>query len=118
MSKLAPVPTTIKLSSTAVVAPATTVTQPVAAPATPKPTLASAATESSSPPVKAKPANEIATISGAIYENVYVEKVESDGIIISYTPARGGMGMTKVLFGDLPTEWRQRYEKKTASTNE
>jgi hypothetical protein len=80
----------------------------------PKPTPAPAATKSSSPPVKAKPTNEIATASGAIYENVYVEKVEPDGIIVSYTPARGGIGMTKVLFDDLPNELRQRYEKKKA----
>jgi hypothetical protein len=90
------------------------VTQPAVAPATPKPTPASAATKSSSPPVKAKPANEIATLSGAIYKNVYVEKAASDGIIISYTPARGGMGMTKITFDDLPADLRQRYEKKKA----
>jgi len=63
--------------------------------------------------VKAKPTNEIATASGAIYKNVYVEKVESDGIIVSYTPALGGMGMTKIYFDDLSDELRQRYEKKT-----
>jgi hypothetical protein len=67
--------------------------------------------------VKAKPANEIATASGAIYKNVYVEKVESDGIIVSYTPARGGMGMTKIYFYDLSAELRQRYEKKKADEN-
>jgi hypothetical protein len=90
-----------------------TKTQPAAAPATPKPTPAPAATKSSSPPVKAKPTNEIATASGAIYKNVYVEKVEPDGIIVSYTPALGGMGMTKIYFDDLSDELRQRYEKKT-----
>ena len=63
--------------------------------------------------MKAKPTNEIATASGAIYKNVYVEKVESDGIIVSYTPALGGMGMTKIYFDDLSGELRQRYEKKT-----
>jgi hypothetical protein len=68
----------------------------------------------SSPPVKANPANEIATTTGAIYKNVYVEKVESDGIIVSYTPTRGGMGMTKIYFDDLSAELRQRYQKKTA----
>ena len=67
--------------------------------------------------MKAKPTNEIATASGAIYKNVYVEKVESDGIIVSYTPARGGMGMTKIYFYDLSAELRQRYEKKKADEN-
>jgi hypothetical protein len=95
-----------------------TKTQPAAAPATPKPIPASAATEPSSSPVKAKPSNEIATLGGAIYANVHVEKVESDGIIISYTPARGGMGMTKVLFNDLSAELQQRYEKKKTYENQ
>jgi hypothetical protein len=121
-AKPTPAPAAIKSSSPAVVAPATTArvvaapskTQPAATPATAKPTPAPAATESSSPPVKANPANEIATASGAIYKNVYVEKVEPDGIIISYTPTRGGVGMTKVYFDDLSAELRQRYGKKTA----
>jgi hypothetical protein len=93
---------------------APTKTQPAATPATAKPTPAPAATESSSPPVKASPNNEIVTASGAIYKNVYVEKVESDGIIVSYTPTRGGVGMTKLYFDDLSAELRQRYQKKTA----
>jgi len=67
--------------------------------------------------VNAKPTIDIATASGAIYKNVYVEKVEPDGIIISYTPARGGMGMTKVNFNDLSAEWRQQYEKKKVYEN-
>ena len=89
-------------------------TQRAAAPVTPKPTPAPAATKLSSPPVKANPTHDIATISGAIYKNVFVEKVEPDGIIISYTPALGGMGMTKVTFDDLPANLRQQYEKTKA----
>jgi len=68
--------------------------------------------------VKAKPTNEIATASGAIYKNVYVEKVEPDGITISYTPARGGLGIIKINFDELSDELRQKYgfdpEKKKA----
>jgi hypothetical protein len=81
------------------------------------PTPAPAATVSSSPPVKVEPTNDIATASGAIYKNVYVEKVERDGIIVSYTPTRGGMGMTKIYFDDLSTELRARYEKKKDNEN-
>ena len=59
-----------------------------------------------------RPANELVTTSGANYKNVEVERVMPDGIIISYTPVNGGLGMTKVYFKDLPAELRQRYEKK------
>jgi hypothetical protein len=64
------------------------------------------------------PTNEIATVTGAIYKNVRVEKAEPDGITVSYTPARGGMGITKIYFDDLSDDMRQRYgfdpEKKRA----
>jgi len=121
-----PVPAVIKSSSPAVVAPAVvarviaapTKTQPAAAPATPKPTPAPAAIKSSSPPAKAEPTNEITTVIGATYKNVHVEKVEPDGITISYTPARGGLGIIKINFDELSDELRQKYgfdpEKKKA----
>ncbi|MGD0350967.1 MAG: hypothetical protein ABSB84_11750 [Verrucomicrobiota bacterium] len=43
---------------------------------------------------------------------MFVEKVVSDGIIISYTPDNGGIAMTKVDFYDLPNDLRQQYERK------
>jgi len=58
------------------------------------------------------PTNQIKTVAGDIYRNAYVEKVVSDGIIISYTPENGGMAMTKIYFYELPNELRQRYEPK------
>jgi hypothetical protein len=58
------------------------------------------------------PANQIKTVAGDIYNNTYVEKVESDGIIISYTLGNGGMAMTKLDFYELPNDLRQRYEPK------
>jgi hypothetical protein len=121
-----PVPAAIKSSSPAVVALAATArvvavpikSQPSAAPTTPKPTPTPAAIKSSSPPAKAKPTNEITTVIGATYKNVQVEKVEPDGITISYTPARGGMGIIKINFDELSDELRQKYgfdpEKKKA----
>jgi hypothetical protein len=90
----------------AVAAPART--QPAVAPATPKPNPAPAAAKPSNPPAKAKPGIDIATATGAIYKNVRVEKVDRDGFIISYTPARGGMVITKVYFDDLSAESRQK----------
>jgi len=80
-------------------------TQPAVALVTPKPTPAI----SSSPSVKVKPTNQLVTVNGEKYNNVHVEKVEPDGIIISYTLEGGGMGMTKIYLDDLSDELRQRY---------
>lgn len=93
-----------------VAVPATT--QPAAAPATPNPIPASVATQSSSTSAQPVPTNQIMTVSGYTYKNAHVEKVEPDGIIISYTSGNGGMAMTKLYFEELPSELRQRYEPK------
>jgi len=45
-----------------------------------------------------------------------VEKVVSDGIIISYTLSNGGLAMTKLYFYELPNDLRQRYEPKPKDT--
>ena len=58
-----------------------------------------------------RPSNELVTTTGATYKNVEVQKVMSDAIVISYTPAQGGWAMTKVYFQDLPPEIRQEYGK-------
>jgi hypothetical protein len=38
-----------------------------------------------------------------------VEKVEPDGITISYTPVHGGLAIAKLYFDDLSDELRQKY---------
>jgi S1-C subfamily serine protease len=38
-----------------------------------------------------------------------VQKVESDGIVINYTPTVGGMGIAKIDFENLPENLRERY---------
>jgi len=88
-------------------------TQPAAAPATSKPAPAAPAPMilPYSSPGQARPDNQLATVSGAIYKSVEVESVKDDGIIISYTAANGSWGMTKVYFEDLPAEIRQQYGK-------
>jgi hypothetical protein len=101
-------PAVVAPAATARAVAAPTVTQPVAA-ATPRPTPAPAAAKSSSPPAEARPTNEIATVSGAIYKNARVEKVEPNGITVSYTPAGGGIGAVKINFDELSDEWRQQY---------
>ena len=89
-------------------------TQPAAVPATPEPALAIPAPMilPSSSPGRARPVNQLVTMSGATYKNVEVESVKDDGIIISYTAADGGWGRTKVHFEDLPAEIRQQYDKR------
>ena len=109
---VAVVPVAVAPAATARSVAAPTKTKPAVAPATPKPTPALAATKLSGLPVKVKPTNEIVTVTGEIYKNAQVEKVQPDGIIISYTPAGGGLAITKVYFEDLSAELRQRYEKK------
>ncbi len=59
--------------------------------------------------IKAKP--ELVTATGSVYKDVEVERVMSDGIIISYTPAGGGWAMTKVNFTDLSPQQQQLYGK-------
>ena len=84
--------------------------------AKPKPTPAPAATRSPGPRARALPTIQIKTATGDIYSDAYVEKVVSDGIIISYTLDNGGMAMTKLLFYELPNDLRQRYEPKPKDT--
>jgi hypothetical protein len=109
-------PQTSSAATTPVAAPVATAapikTPSTAALPTPNPTPAFAATTSSSPPVIVNSTNEIVNDYGTIYKNAQVEKVDSDGLIVSYTPAGGGLAMSKVDFDDLPAELQQRYEKK------
>jgi hypothetical protein len=58
-----------------------------------------------------RPSNELVTTTGATYRNVEVQKVTSEGIVISYTPAQGGWAMTRINFEDLPPDIRQKYGK-------
>jgi hypothetical protein len=81
-----------------------------AAEATPAQTVPAAAFPSSSAG-QVRPSNELVTTTGATYKNVEVQKVTSDGIVISYTPSQGGWAMTRINFEDLPTDIRQKYGK-------
>ena len=102
---VAPVPR-ISTASAVAIGPAAG-TGPEAMPARTLP----AATLPTSSAVPARPSNELVTTTGATYKNVELQKVTSEGIVISYTPAQGGWAMTRVNFQDLPPEIRQEYEK-------
>jgi hypothetical protein len=49
------------------------------------------------------------TISGTAYNNYYVERVNRDGLVISYTLNGGGFGMATISASDLPSEIRDKY---------
>ena len=71
-------------------------------------------------PVEAKPskvalpppANELITVSGAIYRNVQVERVETNAIVISYSPTGGGLVMTRIFLDELSAESQQQFGKE------
>jgi hypothetical protein len=52
---------------------------------------------------------QIQTLDGKTYKAASVQRVEPDGVFISYAPAGGGVGMTKLKFADLPEALRQRF---------
>lgn len=85
--------------------------QPAALPVTPKPSLVPPVLKIPSPSLPEKPTNEIVTVYGMVYKNAKVEKVEANGIIISYWTSEGGFAMCKVYFVDLPYEFRRQYLK-------
>jgi S1-C subfamily serine protease len=51
----------------------------------------------------------IVTRDGKAYKNVQVQSVAPDGLLISYTPEAGGVGVSKLKFDDLPGEVQRRY---------
>jgi len=52
---------------------------------------------------------EIVTRAGDTYKNVRIQKVAPDGLVIAYTPANGGIGISKIKFEDLSDDLQQRY---------
>lgn len=84
---------------------------PAAAPAIPKTNVIAVVAKAPIPPEKSPSAYNLVTTTGAIYHAALVEKVEPDGLVVSYVPTGGGIAITKVLFEDLPDQVRQKYEK-------
>ncbi len=52
---------------------------------------------------------EIVTRAGETYKNVRIQRVAPDGLVIAYTPATGGIGISKIKFEDLPDDLQERY---------
>jgi len=53
--------------------------------------------------------DQITTLDGKTYDKVLLEKVEPDGLSISFTPSQGGSGSAKLKFRNLPPELRERF---------
>jgi S1-C subfamily serine protease len=51
----------------------------------------------------------VVTRDGKTYKNVEVKKVAPDGLLISYAPDSGGVGISKLKFTDLPDDLQRRY---------
>ena len=49
------------------------------------------------------------TRDGKAYKKVEVKSVAPDGLLISYTPDAGGVGIAKLKFEDLPGDIQRRY---------
>jgi hypothetical protein len=53
--------------------------------------------------------NEIVTISGGVYKQVEIKKVDPSGIVISYSIPSGGLGIARLKFTDLPEQTQKRF---------
>ncbi|MGA2028895.1 MAG: serine protease [Verrucomicrobiota bacterium] len=81
--------------------------------------LSTAVSQQSTPSITSTPTDstslqsvnngKITTRDGMTYKGVNVEKIDPDGVIISYTPTGGGVGMAKLKFEDLPYNLQQKY---------
>jgi len=52
---------------------------------------------------------QITTNNGRTYRQVSILDVEPDGLVVSYQPEAGGLGMATLKFRDLPDSLRNRY---------
>jgi len=63
----------------------------------------------SSQPKASFDSSHVKTTAGKVYDKIQVSKVEPDGLVVSYTPEKGGMAITKIYFEELPPNWRDHY---------
>jgi len=76
--------------------------------ATPPAAPAAAPALESAKAISAHPA-EITTVDGKTYAGLTVQKVDPDGLLVEYTPAEGGIGITKIKFKDMPANLQKKY---------
>ena len=62
--------------------------------------------------------DRITTLDGKAYEKVTLERVEPDGLIVSFAPVEGGSGTAKLKFRNLPAELQERFGYDAARASE
>lgn len=85
--------------------------KPPAKPAPPAANLVMVGTRAVSPDSGAN-ARAVAEAAGFPGQNAQIEKMEADGVVVSYTPAGGGIAITKIYFDSLPPGLRQRLKQQ------
>jgi hypothetical protein len=53
--------------------------------------------------------SRIITLDGKTYEKATLEKVDAYGLLVTFAPVHGGVGVAKLLFRNLPPELRERF---------
>jgi hypothetical protein len=53
---------------------------------------------------------QITTTDGRTYQNVTLQRVDPDGLLVSYAPQPFGFGVAKLKFRDLPDSLREQYK--------
>lgn len=55
------------------------------------------------------PPDVLMTRLGTVYAQFRVERADPAGLVISYVPAGGGIGLEKIPFPYLPEDWQKHY---------
>jgi hypothetical protein len=66
----------------------------------------------------AKFPSQITTSDGTLYKDAAKLRVYPDGILVSYQPVEGGIGLAKLKFRDLPEDLQQQYGYDSKSAAE
>jgi TPR repeat protein len=68
----------------------------------------------------AKVIAQLATSENKVYQGARIQKIESDGVTVSFLPAHGGMGLAKLKMENLPSELRQlcKYATKEGADSD
>ena len=61
----------------------------------------------------AKVIAQLATSENKVYRGARIQKIEADGVTVSFLPVRGGLGLAKLKMDDLPSDLRQLCKNAT-----
>ena len=62
--------------------------------------------------------SQITTSDGTLYKDVAKQRVDPDGILVSYQPGPGGLGLAKLKFRELPEDLQKQYGYDPKSAGE